>query len=331
MKKLINKLFLFFALSALIIAPVSTYAVETTPDPTDPGTSEGENTFVIVVKTKEGKETKYTLKITRATSNLNLKSLKIVGQNINEVFDKDTHEYTSDVTYNVQSVKVQAAAEDDNATVTVLGSSDLNVGRNVVRILVKNQSGESKEYKIIVTRGSEEDLKGDDEGEEVVSSEVEESSSEVVTPPQNNNNNDDPGEGNTLTYILVVILCLLLLAIGIIGIFFYIKTGDKDGKRRQKKLEKLEKKRQKIEEQLTGLMPVINEDTIKEVVKEEKQEEKPEEKVEIVKEETTDDLDDTIEMDVIDFEIEDKDVEKKPKKRVERNVLEDFDDLFLDE
>lgn len=279
----------------------------------------GLNTFEIHVKTKEGKTTTYTLKITRATSNMKLKSLKIVGQNLNQMFDPDTYEYTADVTYNVQSIKVQATPEDDNATVTVLGSSDLDVGRNTVRVLVKNQSGESVEYTIIVTRGSEEDLMEDDD-EGVTSSEVEESDSSVVPPIDDV---EDPGKGNTLTYVLVCLLCLLLLAIGIIGIYFYVRSGNKSEKRRQKKLEKLQRKQQKIEQEMTGLLPKIPEE---EVVENNLSEEENVSNLEA-------DLDDTIEMDTVNLE-EEEDIKPKKeeaKKRADRNVLEDFDDLFLDE
>ncbi len=279
----------------------------------------GLNTFEIHVKTKEGKTTTYTLKITRATSNMKLKSLRIVGQNLNQMFDPDTYEYTADVTYNVQSIKVQATPEDDNATVTVLGSSDLDVGRNTVRVLVKNQSGESVEYTIIVTRGSEEDLMEDDD-EGVTSSEVEESDSSVVPPIDDV---DDPGKGNTLTYVLVCLLCLLLLAIGIIGIYFYVKSGNKSEKRKQKKLEKLQRKQQKIEQEMTGLLPKIPEE---EAVENNLSEEENGSNLEA-------DLDDTIEMDTVNLE-EEEDIKPKKeeaKKRADRNVLEDFDDLFLDE
>ncbi len=280
----------------------------------------GLNTFEIHVKTKEGKTTTYTLKITRATSNMKLKSLRIVGQNLNQMFDPDTYEYTADVTYNVQSIKVQATPEDDNATVTVLGSSDLDVGRNTVRILVKNETGrESEEYTIIVTRGSEEDLMEDDD-EGVTSSEVEESDSSVVPPIDDV---EDPGKGNTLTYVLVCLLCLLLLAIGIIGIYFYVRSGNKSEKRRQKKLEKLQRKQQKIEQEMTGLLPKIPEE---EVVENNLSEEENVSNLEA-------DLDDTIEMDTVNLE-EEEDIKPKKeeaKKRADRNVLEDFDDLFLDE
>jgi len=309
--------------SGIIISATAYGNGEATGDIGTKSLENGENVFRITVTSKDGKASnQYTIKVVRATSNLNLKSLKIKGQNLNEVFTPTTLKYTADITYNVESVTVQAAAEDENATVTVTGSSNLTVGKNTIRITVKNQAGDSKEYQIIVTRGSEEDLNSttDDDDDTGVETSMATSASQAIVKSEN------PNSGNTLKYVLVVIFCILLLAIAGIGIYFYIKTGDSQ-KRKQKKLEKLQKKQEKLNHELTGLGKEVAQAEEEELLEEEPETEQEEVLDEI------DELEDTIELDNSE-QLDEKTKEIKPeqpRRRADRNVLEDFDDLFLDE
>ncbi len=409
--KLRNKLFFFFAVSALLLQPVMTYA-EPTPNPTgDPSTEtpttptptpssptaptsdgylkslsvagvrfnqnfsktvneytatvtssttsvnisattevdtdtinegdlgfknlqDGENVFKVNVKTASGKTNTYTIKITRATTNLNLKSLTVVGATLNEPFKSTTYNYTVDVTYNVEAVTIRPEVEDESATATVSGSTNLSVGKNTIRVLVKNSAGESQEYRIIVTRGTEDELNEEDEPGSIVSSVDEVEKSDVVTPVPDNN----PGKGNTLTYILVVVVCIILLTIGIVGIYFYVKTKERSEKSKQKRIEKLKKKQQKIEEELTGLMPVITREMEQEHLQAKAiPEESPMSEIPVREIPQMDELEDTIELEPvtreedIDFEIEPQSELKPSESVISRNVLEEFDDLFLDE
>ena len=310
--------------SGIIITPDAYGNGTVTGDTGTKSLQNGENTFKITVTAKEGGNTNtYTLKVIRATDNLKLKSLKIRGQNLNEIFSANTKQYTADVTYNVQSITVQAAAEDDHATVSVTGSSNLSVGRNVVRIIVKNEVGDEEEYQIIVNRSSEEDL-----GEESPTDDDDENdTSESILSSTDNTQIQTPTKkkNNTVKYVLVVVFCMVLLAIAGLGIYFYMKTGD-SAKRREKKIEKLKKKQEKLNKELTGLIPIIPE---QEEIKEEDSIEELEE-AELIDE--LDELEDTIELEPEGFEEE---IETKKRTRVERksdqNVLEDIDDLFLDE
>lgn len=279
---------------------------------------EGLNTFTITALAGN-EHTTYTIKITRSTSDLGLKILSIKGHPLNETFDPTITDYTADVSYDTQSVIVNAGANNGDAKPQISGNSNLKVGKNTVRIIVKNSSGETQEYRIIVNRASEEEQEeNDDDTTSAISSETV-TSSEVVTTPSEDDSDDNNNSGNTLKYVLVVIFCIILLIIAGLGIYFYVRTGNVE-KRKQKRIEKLKKKQAKIDQELTALLPVITDEIIEEHNKKITDSEN---------EEFNDkDFEDTIELDEI---VEEKTETTPSRKRVDKNVLEDFDDLFLDE
>lgn len=279
---------------------------------------EGENKInITVVAGTTGGSREYTIKITKATSNLDLKSLRITGQTLNETFDPTILDYTADISYDIESVIVNASASNSDGKISILGNTNLKVGKNTIKVIVKNSAGETQEYRIVVNRAMEdEEEESDDETNSVVSSE-EATNTLVATPAINNDDSDNDKEDNTFKYILIVIFCILLLTIAGLGIFFYVKSENQE-KRRQKRIEKLKKKQEKINQELTGLLPVIDEELINSL----------ESKEDDISDEI-DSLEDTIELEM--DEIKEKADTKKTRKRVDRDVLEDFDDLFLDE
>lgn len=279
----------------------------------------GDNNFTVKVVAESGKELTYKINVVRAQSDLNLTKLNIQGQRLNEVFDPEVYEYTADVTYNVTSVKVQTG-RNVGTNAVVIGNNNLKVGKNTVTITVKNEIGDTREYKIIVTRGDEGDTEEDEENNEITSSE-EITTSDIdndITPVVSEDNDDidlDKENDNTLRSVIIITSTVLLLLIAGLGIYFYVKTGNSE-KKRQKKIEKLKRKQAKIEEQLTGLMPVITEEQEKEYLNTKTEED-------IEKE-----LESTIEIDLS------KEINETRKRRVEKHALEDdfddFDDLFDD-
>lgn len=278
---------------------------------------EGSNTIeVTAVAGTYGSKT-YKVTVTRATSDLSLKSLRIQGQSLNEAFEPNVLNYTADIPYNMESIVIQAGANNKGATFQVLGNTNLKVGNNTVRIVVKNEAGETQEYRINVTRAKDEttdeddNIDDDDDTNGIESSETK--TSQIVTPSKDEN----PNKGNTLKYILVVVFCLILLIVGGIGIYFYIRTGDNE-KRKQKRLEKLQKKQEKLKQELTEESAIISNEA-EEVAKEEN---------EGISE--IDNFEDTIELKNVDMD-EEETIEFSSPKKTDKNVLEDFDDLFLDE
>ena len=113
----------------------------------------GSNKFEIKV-TAENETTKtYTITINRKdnrdTNNL-LKSLSIKEAYLK--FDKDTTNYTVEVSNEIEKINITAVAESTKAKVSGDGEKTLNVGGNTFEIKVTAENETTKIYKINITR-----------------------------------------------------------------------------------------------------------------------------------------------------------------------------------
>ncbi|MBE6146953.1 MAG: hypothetical protein E7168_01315 [Firmicutes bacterium] len=189
----------------------------------------------IVVTAEAGNTQTYEFEIEKEATVLTLKSLKIRGYTLNQTFKPENTEYTLDIPYEAVDVTVQAAATSENASVSVTGSTSLSVGKNIVSVTVKDSDGNSKVYKITVTR-AEETVEEEEEEEEKEESNEKEPiiTSEEKPVVSYMGSTDSTRNDHTLKYILVSIGCLILLLIGILGIYFYIKTSSKDKPKKTK-------------------------------------------------------------------------------------------------
>ena len=84
------------------------------------------------------------------SANNNLKSLTIDGYEITPEFNKDTLEYTVQVSEEETMVKISAVPEDKTASVSGDGEVEVSAGNNVFDILVIAQNGSEKTYKLNV-------------------------------------------------------------------------------------------------------------------------------------------------------------------------------------
>lgn len=124
-----------------------------------------------------------------ASTNVNLKSLKINPGTLSPDFNKEETDYKTTVTSDTNQLIISAIAEDNSSIVTTQGNEKLNVGSNTVIVTVKAESGHTKKYKIEVLR--EEELQGTTEITETVDTK-EENTSE-------NSSDDDLVSRNSVT------------------------------------------------------------------------------------------------------------------------------------
>jgi murein DD-endopeptidase MepM/ murein hydrolase activator NlpD len=116
----------------------------------------GTNMVTIEVTAPDGVTNKtYTIKAVRTNSNNNnLSSLSVVGYEISPEFNKSTLVYTTYVENDINSVMIEATADEDTATISGIGSVALNTGKNVVQVEVTSESGKVKTYTVIIYRGA---------------------------------------------------------------------------------------------------------------------------------------------------------------------------------
>lgn len=93
-----------------------------------------------------------TTQIDIKSKNTNLKSISLDVEGLNPEFSKDILEYYLIVDLSIEKIKVDAIPEDLKSTVTIRGNSNLEEGENTVDIIVKAENGDTKTYKIYVTR-----------------------------------------------------------------------------------------------------------------------------------------------------------------------------------
>jgi uncharacterized repeat protein (TIGR02543 family) len=124
----------------------------------------GTNTIEVLVTAQDGTTTQlYTLTVTRAGSNdSSLTALTLSAGTIAPTFSSGTTSYTAIVSNATTSITVTPTRNESNATISIggvsvtsgsaSGSISLNVGENVISILVTAQDGSTTTYAVTVSR-----------------------------------------------------------------------------------------------------------------------------------------------------------------------------------
>ena len=105
---------------------------------------EGENTVTVSVNAEDNTIKIYEIKVTKSEKiALGLKTLKIDDTDISRKFRPDVYNYEIDIE-DVTKLDIEAVANDETATVEILGNEDLQEGENTITIIVSSQDGEEK-------------------------------------------------------------------------------------------------------------------------------------------------------------------------------------------
>ncbi|WP_171056287.1 hemoblobin-interacting domain-containing protein [Paenibacillus sinopodophylli] len=134
----------------------------------------GTNVIEIHVMAQDGLTViPYRLLVNRAlavSGNADLKSITLSNGTLTPTFAAGTTEYTSRVDYAIDNLTLTASLDDTKATMTIKGvptsngqpssSIGLNVGANLVPIIVTAENGTSKTYWVTITRNAQAELPG---------------------------------------------------------------------------------------------------------------------------------------------------------------------------
>lgn len=87
-----------------------------------------------------------------------LSKLEIKNYTLSPKFDTETYEYTIGLKEDISTLEINAVANNENATVEIIGNENLINGENVITILVTNaETEEVATYQIIVNKNVQED------------------------------------------------------------------------------------------------------------------------------------------------------------------------------
>lgn len=119
----------------------------------------GNNPFSIIVTAEDGTQRIYVVSITRESATLSndttLSSLIVSEGSITPKFNPSTKAYSVNVSYNVDSITINATSSHTNATINGNGRKKINVGSNIFNITVTAENGVSTgTYKITAMRDS---------------------------------------------------------------------------------------------------------------------------------------------------------------------------------
>lgn len=157
-----------------------------------------------------------------------LQSLKVEGYTLTPEFDKQVLEYTikEDITSN--EINIKATANNEKASISGIGTIQIEEGKGNCRIDVTAESGSVRTYiiKINKTESTVAETNEKNETEERIEK-------NVVEEPQsstNNNNNNNNNTGDSKSTMIYVIIAIVVIVIALL----LIKGKGKKNKKRKK-------------------------------------------------------------------------------------------------
>jgi len=137
-------------------------SVSATQTSIDVPLSIGDNIIPVVITSQAGNQHTYTLIIYKEHNNIGLSALSASIGALDQTFDPTITTYTKTVSSTTASTTITATPSNSNATVTInnvvvpsgqeSGDIALNIGDNVVSVLILETDGTSKTYTILIQR-----------------------------------------------------------------------------------------------------------------------------------------------------------------------------------
>jgi len=152
------------------------------------------------VTSESGAIKDYKINIIRKDFTVKLNSINVSNFKLNETFNSEKTSYTLTVPNDVTELDVSALSDNEDAVITISGNDDLVVGKNIIRIEVKNADLESEStvYTLTVTR---------EDSEELVENEIKDNDDKDVQKEDKKDNN---------TVIIIGSVIFVLLSAGVV-------------------------------------------------------------------------------------------------------------------
>lgn len=180
----------------------------------------GQNTINIKVESEDKtRNATYKIYVTRTDdiekANANLETLAIRQAILNPEFDKDTTKYKAEIANDMDTIDLLAIPQKENASVEVLGNGQMQIGDNVIQVIVEAENGmTTKKYEIVVHRRNEEEEAKYQEEQEL---QVEKLSAILEEQNEEDEENSIMQEEKRKSQIMIAILVIVIaIVVGII-------------------------------------------------------------------------------------------------------------------
>ena len=183
----------------------------------------GENTITIAVEAEDkSKTSEYKIYVTRTKNlelaNANLETLAIRQATLNPEFDSNMTQYKAEIANDINKIDILAIPQRQNATVTILGSEEMQIGHNKIEVTVLAEDGiTSKKYYIDIYRLNETEEIQKQEQKEVEAERL----SAILEEQVNNKNEEEINIEEKNKKKVLGISILILLAIILTSIIIY--------------------------------------------------------------------------------------------------------------
>ncbi len=184
----------------------------------------GKNTINIHVVSEDGsKEENYQIFVTKTqnieAANTNLETLAIQEAMLYPSFDNNTLNYEADIPFTAEKINLLAIPQNPNAKVEIQGNGTMQVGDNIVKVVVTATDGiTNKIYEIVVHRRNEEEQAQYEEETKVEAEKL----STILEGQEANNKKEEIQEEqkeNAKWWILGVIVTIVLIS----GILYIVR------------------------------------------------------------------------------------------------------------
>ncbi|MBQ8279591.1 MAG: cadherin-like beta sandwich domain-containing protein [Roseburia sp.] len=176
----------------------------------------------------------------RLSKDNSLKSLSLSAGALSPEFAGNVVNYTATVPGSVTDVEVYAETSNANATIeSVAGNTDLQIGANTIKIVVKAENGALATYTIELTREEEEEVVVPTEIETTVTEVVEDTTSEELEEALSQNEylsnsyqqleekyQREKDFSRSVIYVLIFVIAILLVVIINILVYYRRKMDD---------------------------------------------------------------------------------------------------------
>lgn len=172
----------------------------------------------------------YVIKVTRTKNleqaNTNLEALAIEDAFLNPAFDNTITQYTTEISNTITNLNMIAVPENEKATVTITGSTDLKEGNNKVTISVIAANGITKRnYVVNVYKRNIEEEKQYQKEQEKQQEKLEEAYQvEKLSTDSEKQEEDNQKVSTNNTKLVIGIISIVLVISGIIiGTIYYYR------------------------------------------------------------------------------------------------------------